>query len=182
MDVQLTHYASASGTCFRAHPVFIGCVQDALSQLKAAKTRVGVWTSWSLCVGRVLVVGSCCCCCLLVAIVAVVVFWLLMLFVSLIVVWLFWVLIWFGCFCVCVCVCVWERERERESVCWGGCVLYDLLYASDSVGGNVCVCVCVWEREWMNEWMNEWINFILFYEGSGVDTGSFYIQPSPMRD
>ena len=30
-----------------------------------------------------------------------------------------------------------------------------------------------------NEWMNE---LTLFHKGNGLDSGSFYIQPSPMRD
>ena len=34
---------------------------------------------------------------------------------------------------------------------------------------------CLRETEWMNEWT-------LFYEGSGEDSRSFYIQPLPMRE
>nr|KAG5714696.1 hypothetical protein BaRGS_000184 [Batillaria attramentaria] len=41
MDIQLIHYraSSSAASCFRAHPVFIACVQKALSELKTNKKR-----------------------------------------------------------------------------------------------------------------------------------------------
>ncbi|XP_076459559.1 uncharacterized protein LOC143292830 isoform X2 [Babylonia areolata] len=42
MDIQLRHYMSGNYKCFRAHPVFIDCVQSALSKLKSAGKRVRV--------------------------------------------------------------------------------------------------------------------------------------------
>lgn len=40
MDIQLSHYMKPGYKCFRAHPVFVDCIQSALSKLKRDGTRV----------------------------------------------------------------------------------------------------------------------------------------------
>ncbi|KAK7507165.1 hypothetical protein BaRGS_00001100, partial [Batillaria attramentaria] len=50
MDIQLIHYraSSSAASCFRAHPVFIACVQKALSELKTNKKRAIVTQGYRL--------------------------------------------------------------------------------------------------------------------------------------
>ncbi|KAL8564023.1 hypothetical protein ACOMHN_024703 [Nucella lapillus] len=42
MDIQLVHYMHKGYKCFRAHPVFVNCMQKALSKLKSDGTRARV--------------------------------------------------------------------------------------------------------------------------------------------